>query len=148
MVRFSPTLKRQAVGGGEPILELASFRGDLASLRAARGLIADTLTDATDEVRDAVVLCADELITNAVRHGGGSFEVKVQTDGLTVRVSVRDAEPASPVLRPPREEGERGRGMHIVDVVSSRWGCERSGRGKVVWFEVPASHDAAATEAP
>jgi hypothetical protein len=52
-------------------------------------------------------------------------------------VTVRDPSPAEAKLRDPSPIDEHGRGLRVVDAVSSAWGSERVGDdGKAVWFEL------------
>ena len=53
-----------------------------------------------------------------------------------VRVEVADHSPDLPVTREVTPSSSRGRGMHIVDHVASRWGVQSRRSGKCVWFEV------------
>jgi anti-sigma regulatory factor (Ser/Thr protein kinase) len=87
---------------------------------------------------DDAVLAVSELITNAVLHGDGPVEVRVSHRPGLLRVEVTDDGRAVPLPRHAGLGDERGRGLHIVDAVTSRWGVapKRSGRGKTVWFEV------------
>jgi hypothetical protein len=36
-----------------------------------------------------------------------------------------------------REDEDRGRGLHLIDLLSCCWGSIRTATGKVVWFELP-----------
>ncbi|MHB9861550.1 ATP-binding protein [Streptomyces sp. YIM S03343] len=59
---------------------------------------------------------------------------------MTMTISVTDASPDAPVMRRSVEEAEAGRGLLLVDALSSRWGYEVREQGtrsrKVVWAEV------------
>jgi hypothetical protein len=54
-----------------------------------------------------------------------------------VRVSVSDEsdEPLQP--RDAEPQSESGRGLALVEAMSSNWGVLRRQGGKTVWFEVP-----------
>ncbi|MEU5094518.1 ATP-binding protein [Streptomyces sp. NPDC020996] len=93
----------------------------------------------------AVALVVGELAANAVRHGrvpGHDFGLRVTLDAAArlVRVEVSDAAagkrlPAAPPSTCP--EGESGRGLLLVDVLSVRWGsAPRRPVGKTVWAEL------------
>jgi anti-sigma regulatory factor (Ser/Thr protein kinase) len=94
---------------------------------------------AADHLDDAL-LATSEVVTNAVLHGDGSVTVRVWVDGTVVRVEVADG--GSAVPRPSADLGgdqaEDGRGLFIVDAVTTRWGVtpEHPGPGKTVWFEL------------
>lgn len=108
---------------------------------------------------DDVGLVVSELVTNALRHG---HPVPVESptgpyaDGaerpaprLALRVicrspwvlcGVTDPCSAGPRRREPDFVAETGRGLHIVESFSARWGWNRiAGAGKVVWalFQLP-----------
>ncbi|SDF96241.1 Histidine kinase-like ATPase domain-containing protein [Lentzea fradiae] len=81
---------------------------------------------------DDVVLVVDELVTNAVRHGGGCPVVRLTGAADRVLVEVADDGAARPVPRPG------GWGLRLVAVLCTSWGVgERAGR-KVVWGELTA----------
>lgn len=58
--------------------------------------------------------------------------------GHALRLEVADSGPGAPRKRPVHDEDEGGRGLHLVELLSSRWGHARTATGKVVWFELPA----------
>ncbi|MGW0761580.1 ATP-binding protein [Streptomyces sp. NPDC002814] len=64
------------------------------------------------------LLVATELTTNAILHGGGVTDFRVDVEGPAVRVSVCDRSDALPVTEPPLDaEGRQrpgGRGWPIV----------------------------------
>lgn len=109
------------------------------SAAAARRFVRDVLNRcrAVDN-EAAVLLCTDELVTNAIVHVSSEFEVVVRCDAETVRVEVHDTSDRPPLRRLPEPEDETGRGLLLVEALSSRWGVESRGRGagKAVWFEV------------
>jgi anti-sigma regulatory factor (Ser/Thr protein kinase) len=90
-----------------------------------------------------VLLMASEIVTNACRYGGGAeqpflVELSLREQDSGLRVEVADASAELPVLRPFSEVPRvGGHGLRIVDrLTGGRWGCEPSGSGKTVWFEV------------
>ncbi|MGH8980629.1 MAG: ATP-binding protein [Acidimicrobiales bacterium] len=110
--------------------------GDANSVRDARHMVGDALSGATASARDAVVLMADEVLTNAVVHGGGSFLLHLDASTRLVRVEVTDATPGQPRVQRPDSEREHGRGVAIVDALATKWGTNHLGSQKVVWFEL------------
>lgn len=86
---------------------------------------------------DTLELAVSELATNAIVHGRGRFLVRVERRPGTVRVEIEDPNPALPSPERPDPEAVRGRGLDIVDRVTTRWGVTPTDQGKVVWFEVP-----------
>lgn len=120
---------------GLPVRRLR-MAGDAAAVRDARSLVAEALLGADDELRDAAVLLADEVVTNAVVHGGGWFLLQVDAGPETVRIEVTDANAAQPRVLQASGEREHGRGLAIVDTLATRWGTEHLGTHKIVWFEL------------
>lgn len=109
----------------------------LSELRAwLRGLLADEPPDLVIDVELAVT----ELVTNAYEHTGLLLAVRVSRpmDRPVLRVEVDDDAPD----RPPRpgastRGGFRGRGLQMVEGISTQWGFELGDDRKTVWVEVP-----------
>lgn len=110
--------------------------GEPRAARRARDVVRRRLAGRGE--LDTVTLLASELVTNAVVHGRGPLVFVLEAAPSVVRVSVLDHAQATPtaVLTGPMAEG--GRGLAIVDALASRWGVERDGKGRWVWFEVDA----------
>lgn len=105
-----------------------------AAVRAARHFVSQKLlTSGDDDLIDEACLVASELASNAVRHVGSPFMVSVQSSAETVRVAVRDVSRERPRRITPSQVG--GRGLMIVERLSSRWGTDMRPDGKVVWSE-------------
>ena len=83
-------------------------------------------------------LLTSEVASNAVRHAASEFSVIVRYDGAVVRIEVGDGSRALPVARNPKPDDTGGRGMFIVEKLSSSWGVSPTVDGKRVWFELPA----------
>ena len=109
----------------------------LSEVRAwLRGLLADEPVDLLIDVE----LIATELVTNAHEHTGQLLAVRVSRpeDRPVLRVEVDDGAPD----RPPRpgastRGGFRGRGLQMVDGISSDWGVDQGDDRKTVWVEIP-----------
>ncbi|MCZ4120998.1 ATP-binding protein [Streptomyces sp. H39-S7] len=100
----------------------------------------------------AVALVVSELVTNALRHAGGTVGLTLVSGARQLRIIVSDGSPQWPVLRTPHPAEAGGRGMHIVARLTRAWGVEESPEGKHVWADViPQStrpHSAAPAPAP
>jgi hypothetical protein len=83
---------------------------------AARRAVTARLAEArlTDQVETAALLVS-EVVTNALRHGGGPEELIVELDADGVSVGVRDVSP-----QPPRDDVGRGPGAVRVVAAGSR----------------------------
>ncbi|MFC5765368.1 ATP-binding protein [Actinacidiphila bryophytorum] len=97
------------------------------------------------EVAELVV---SELVTNAVQHAHGPEDALVETrferlPGGDLRIEVHDANENKPELRQLSPDAESGRGLALVDALTSgRWGASgREGVGKLLWAECAADDD-------
>ncbi len=89
------------------------------------------------DVADAAELALTELLANVVRHVPGR---RCGTCFLllpgAVRVEVSDSCPRLPAPVAGDVLADGGRGLHLVEAVTDRWGVTpHSGGGKTVWFE-------------
>lgn len=97
-----------------------------------------------DQVSADAELVVTELVANAVRHAGTEITVKLTLlEGIPggVRAEVSDSS-TRPVR--PRHAGmleESGRGLFLVDTLSSRWGADATTNGKTVWAEIVPDPD-------
>ncbi|MEU1488393.1 ATP-binding protein [Streptomyces sp. NPDC005752] len=151
-------------GGPDPHDELARDLGieapgftthglgaDPESLRQARAFVREALERwELHSGADDVALVAGELMSNAVCHGLNPGELHAgrsaarlglaRQDGTLV-CAVNDPSPEMPVLRQADESLERGRGLRIIDALSSSWGWSQPSRpgrpGKTVWARIP-----------
>ncbi|MFI5619476.1 ATP-binding protein [Streptomyces sp. NPDC051567] len=88
------------------------------------------------EDSDAVVVIVAELVANAVTHGrvqGRDFELRMVLDEGGVRVEVTDARREAVPRIGVRTLEENGRGLLLVDALSSGWGVSDRVIGKTVW---------------
>lgn len=142
---------RSAAESGEVVLALALDEAGQASWRSAlRAAIPgsdDVDLDDPDD-RDArlledLMLVAGELVANGVEHGlaPAALEVVVErADGTppdAVLVSVLDGGPVVALSPLPIAPGAvRGRGLAIVEALSTDWGVLATTHGKAVWARV------------
>ncbi|WP_329261620.1 SpoIIE family protein phosphatase [Actinoallomurus sp. NBC_01490] len=112
------------------------MRPHAQAARHARGLIASTLSGwGLEDQIDAASLLATELVTNAIRYTTRPITMRLlRTETLLCEVT--DDDPHLPVLREPGDDDESGRGIYLVDKLSSRWGASHTAAGKAVWFEL------------
>ncbi len=110
--------------------------GETALAESRQHVVAEC-ADMPADARDTAVLLADEVVANALQHGQGTVVLAVFRDGRRLRVEVQDECPDRPVLMDLGLFAECGRGMQLVESLSSSWGCDArcSGSGKCVWFE-------------
>lgn len=117
--------------------------------RLAREFLEQSIPDSP--FLDSTLLIASELVTNAFQHGIGAITItltinsRAQDGESSVRLSVtNDFDPAAgqPNLIPSVKPGqlvEGGRGLPIVDALSSQWGWEISHSQLEVWASVTAT---------
>jgi serine phosphatase RsbU (regulator of sigma subunit)/anti-sigma regulatory factor (Ser/Thr protein kinase) len=90
------------------------------------------------DVVDTAELCVSELVTNAVIHSRTTSTVTVRRDGEYLVVMVQDR--GGPVPVHPAEgldpEAISGRGLSLVDALTSAWSAEHTADGTTVWFEL------------
>ncbi|MBD0734039.1 hypothetical protein BGM09_01010 [Streptomyces sp. CBMA29] len=125
-----------------PLYAACGFPPELASVPHCRVWLAKRLSElrVVGEPVDVLLLIADELAANAVRHGCGEFEILCyQPYGGCVRIAVRDWEPRQPKLREATEDAETGRGLHLVAALSEWWGFQPLPTGKVVMADARAT---------
>ncbi|MFE5524540.1 ATP-binding protein [Streptomyces virginiae] len=71
------------------------------------------------EQADTVVLVVSELVTNALRHGGGAYTLHLTAHPSCIEVAVEDPSPRPPRMRAPDlVDGTGGFGWHMVDDLS------------------------------
>ena len=83
-----------------------------------------------------ILVCVSEAVTNAVLHAGTPVRFVVRELGLRLRVEVTDDDPTLPVIRNPDPLTPTGRGLLLIDRLSSSWGVDGRIDGKTVWFEL------------
>ncbi|MFF4172027.1 ATP-binding protein [Streptomyces sp. NPDC001744] len=86
-----------------------------------------------------------ELAANAVTHGrvgGRDFRLAIRLSAGVLRVEVTDTRSdALPHLRPAPPDGDGGRGLLLVEVLTARWGVDLGPvPQKTVWAELVLPH--------
>jgi len=122
------------------LLPFAAASVGVARRRMVSDLIAAGVYDSA--VCD-VALVISELLSNALRHAAPLPESKIRVawriDPGSIQVSVSDGGGLTrPELGEPTQGATGGRGLRIVEKLSSRWGTSTGEEGTTVWAEVPA----------
>ncbi|WP_347178084.1 SpoIIE family protein phosphatase [Streptomyces sp. LX-29] len=89
------------------------------------------------ESADVALLVVSELVTNALVHTQGSVRLDLTLSADRLRVAVSDTSPrapAKPVIVDWESTG--GRGILLVEAMSSGWGSVPVSGGKQVWSEI------------
>lgn len=111
------------------------FPSDASSVADARRFVL-SLLDLDARTAESVQLAVSELATNAVLHARSPYRIRVFRNAASVRVEVFDRSPTVAVRRDFGPEAVTGRGLAIVEQVTSDWGVTPDSGGKWVWFDV------------
>jgi anti-sigma regulatory factor (Ser/Thr protein kinase) len=115
---------------------LSPIAGSSARARTFVTELATAFDFSADAVQRAA-LAVSEVVTNAIVYGRPPILLSMTVGDGVARIEVHDGAGGSfPEVRADPDVG--GRGLAIVDRVTSSWGCraDRDGRGKTVWFTV------------
>jgi hypothetical protein len=133
-----------------PLRSHLELRAQPVSAGSARRHATATLHEwRLEALAGPVELLASELVTNAVRAlaagclpgpdnpAGRAAQIRfwLTSDRRSVLVQVWDSDRRHPVRQDSGPDAETGRGLLIVEALSTQWGCyapERQG-GKIVW---------------
>lgn len=130
------------VKASEMHLELAC---DLDAPAVARKFVAEHSGALPSELASDAELLVSELVANAVQHGRPAITLKLSFDPPLIGVAVHDEGEAisKPDLERPDIAARSGRGLFIVDRLSSEWGVTPSSPppGKTVWFRLNPAED-------
>lgn len=113
------------------------FPNDPSAVRAARKFAVHELSAYPADLLEVIELLVSELAGNCVRHTNSSFAVRIGADRRRIRISVTDQGPGSPAVRSLDPDAVAGRGLALVEMLSSSWGVRRNRSltgGKAVWF--------------
>jgi anti-sigma regulatory factor (Ser/Thr protein kinase) len=114
---------------------------DPTSARQARSAVRQALAAwGMGHLSGDAELLASELVANAAEHGDGKpiglalrrHAEAHQEPGITCEVT--DGSPAMPRRTEPGADGERGRGLAIVNALARSSGVRASPAGKTSWF--------------
>lgn len=122
----------------EPSFTIAAARDVPAARQHLRRLL--TRHGVEEDTVDDAVICLSELLANAVMHAGASADVHVERSDRLLRVTVRDrggllGQGPQPV-RGVEPTAVHGRGLQILDALSTRWGSASTATGAAVWYEI------------
>jgi anti-sigma regulatory factor (Ser/Thr protein kinase) len=111
---------------------------DVSTVRAARhvatAVIRDAIVDAPTELVEDAELVADELVANAVRAGARSIEMVLELHYDRIEVAVTDDANGWPMPRQPDVRAMSGRGLQIVEALTTSWGVTREAdKRTTVW---------------
>jgi DNA-binding NarL/FixJ family response regulator len=127
-------------GTGADVVDEASttFPPEARSASDARRFARETLARwaCPEAASEAVVLLVSELVTNAIIHAKTTVDVQLSLLSGHLRVEVVDRAPEYIRRRAAADEDQSGRGMALIDTLTTGWGIDERPDGKAVWFEV------------
>ncbi|KOT40791.1 histidine kinase [Streptomyces caelestis] len=110
---------------------------DPAAVGEVRAAVTRKLAEwGLEELTFGTELILSELVTNALRYGGGPIQVRMLYDRNLI-CEVYDGSSTSPHLRYATMTDEGGRGLFLVAQLAERWGTRYLPAGKVIWAEQP-----------
>ena len=113
---------------------------ELRAVASARRFTEETLTgwQLPDDPVDVAVLCVSELVTNAIIHTVAGCQVRLMLHDGVLTISVRDAGTGGRDAHPPSDDplAGHGRGLQLVEMISTRWGSELDAVGMTVRCEI------------
>ncbi|HEY5984762.1 MAG TPA: ATP-binding protein [Streptosporangiaceae bacterium] len=88
------------------------------------------------------VLLTSELVTNAIRHvAGETIMLAISCACGQLRVDVHDTSCSMPVPVDAPADAQTGRGLMLVNSLSTTWGFYRTPTGKAVYFTLAFQSD-------
>ena len=120
-------------------------RQEPASVSAARRELALELDlyDVHPDIIEDAELVLTEILGNAIRHCApverSDLDVSWTVLPDAVSISVEDPCQQFPTLRSAAPDAPSGRGLAIVEALSTEWGVDRTARGKRVWARIALS---------
>ena len=105
--------------------------------RSARNIITDACVrwDLPHLVGPASLIVS-ELASNVVDHAHTIMTLRASVRRSSLYLAMYDGSDAVPILRTVTGPMERGRGLHLVDALSTAWGYRLEHGGKTVWATV------------
>src|SRR4051812_18714169 len=89
--------------------------------RWARAELASMYRQLREELSLDVQVVVTELVTNALRAECSRISVALDAHHTYIRIATSDDAPGIPVKQPPTPDQSHGRGLHLVDALSSQW---------------------------
>lgn len=107
-----------------------------ASVSLARRFVRQLLAEwgVAQDTSDDVELALSEIVTNAARHSEDTLDLQLSCTEECVWFAVSDTSHRMPAgAETADHDATAGRGLNLVEAVSSRWGIESDGLSKTVW---------------
>lgn len=129
-------------GAAGQVAVTREFAAEPASAAAARAFALGAV-ELEEPARGDVALVTSELATNAILHAGTDYLVRVDATSDELRVAVFDRGGGQPRPKDPAPAEVHGRGLRLIEAVSSAWGVQYTTQGKWVWatMSLPSTAD-------
>ncbi|MGH8860425.1 MAG: ATP-binding protein, partial [Jatrophihabitantaceae bacterium] len=104
----------------------------------------------SEPLLDDALLLVTELVTNAIMHAATSARLTIDTtDRSTIRFEVVDRSPTTiPTLRTASQSAAGGRGLQLLNALSTSWGTVHTASEKSVWFTLGTAPDRETSQTP
>ena len=140
LVRLDESATIGTAAGPEPATAHIGLPANLSAAGLARQFLRDILPGwSLAALVDSAMLLTTELVTNAVIHARSPVGVTVKLAEGRLRVEVADQGPGALIMRQPVPGDMHGRGLRLIEALSSAWGTSSDEQGKLVWFELAAT---------
>ena len=115
-----------------------SLAGVPSSVTQARRFTEEALEDlGLGALSWEAVLLVSELVTNAVLHARSDLTLGLEQLGPgEIRIAVSDGSPKHPSKRTFSDHATTGRGLRLLEELSTSWGVTTFADGKTVWAVV------------
>lgn len=115
-----------------------SVRANVDGVGAARRKAESAFVEAglSGAERQVLVLLVSELVTNAIVHARPPVRLSIDISDDRTRIAVSDAVNRVPHLRRAETGAVSGRGLALVEELSTHWGTTIGRHGKEVWLEL------------
>ncbi|MDO9485804.1 MAG: ATP-binding protein [Actinomycetota bacterium] len=111
---------------------------DPTALQPARQAL-ETWCSAEQIDPDSILIIANELCSNAIRHGTGQVLLRAISSPTWIGLGVWQEGSAS-ISLPPRVTHEElqltGRGLAIVDALAESWGWQSTSESTLIWARI------------
>jgi anti-anti-sigma factor len=116
----------------------------LASTSVAREMVDQVCVQwGLYSLTDVAQLIVTELVSNVIRHARTDMEVSLALRQRYLHVAVRDGCAAAPRRGAPNDSlREEGRGLLVIEALTTAWGYAPAHGGKVVWATLRAPREA------
>jgi serine phosphatase RsbU (regulator of sigma subunit)/anti-sigma regulatory factor (Ser/Thr protein kinase) len=113
---------------------------EMTAPQLSRAQLASYTSTMPPEISADAAVLVSELVTNALRHGKPPITLDIEVIHGGIRVAVSDQGTTYPVLPSahPLPGRTSGRGLLILEALSTSWGVDPAPIGKTVWFTVVA----------